>query len=219
MTVDSLRQNLMGDLNALATTAAPGQEAGASVPLLATALLERWTEPHRAYHDTTHLAECLAAYDWVTAGIPAFERLTGRVALWYHDAVYLPGRADNEEASAALAETDLASLRVAPGFIAEVARLIRETAAHDLPAAGAASAWVHDADLWILAAPGPRFDDYCAQVRAEYAVVPDAAYRQGRAAILSALVNRPHLYAEPLPRARWEAAARANVARELARLA
>ena len=76
-----------------------------------------------------------------------------------------------------------------------------------------------DADLWILGAPADRFDEYCRQVRDEYPAVPDDDYRTGRSRILEALVERPHIYATPGARTAWEAAARDNVRRELARLA
>ncbi|MBX3713629.1 MAG: hypothetical protein KF800_16845, partial [Lysobacter sp.] len=59
---------------------------------------------------------------------------------------------------------------------------------------------------------------YCAQVRAEFAHVPGEAYAAGRATILAPLASRPRLYASDLAHRAWTGAARANLARELARL-
>ena len=64
-----------------------------------------------------------------------------------------------------------------------------------------------------------RYEAYVAGVRREYAHVPDAAFRMGRAAVLRSLVDRQHLFSTSHAQARWEAAARANVSRELASLA
>jgi hypothetical protein len=51
-----------------------------------------------------------------------------------------------------------------------------------------------------------------------YSQVPDRLWRAGRAEVLSRLLDRGHLYRTPGARGRWEAAARANLQRELARL-
>ena len=205
------------DVLALAGSAELIPDAAAQAERLGNLVRQRWSQPQRSYHDARHLGECLTAYDLLAdranPGYPL-----GRVALWYHDAVYEPGRADNEAASARLAEADLSELGMPSAPLEQVARLILETTDHALPLAGSPSAWVHDADLWILSAPADRFDAYCAQVRSEYAAVPDAAYRLGRSQILGDLAGRPTLYAEPLARAEWEPRARANLARELARL-
>ena len=53
-------------------------------------------------------------------------------------------------------------------------------------------------------------------MRREYAHVPDAAFRAGRAAVLRDLLAKPHLFHTAYAREHWEAAARANVERELA---
>ncbi len=76
-----------------------------------------------------------------------------------------------------------------------------------------------DADLAILAAPPERYAEYVAAVRREYAHVPDDAFRAGRTAILTGLLDRAHLFHTPYAREHWEAIARANVTREVAGLA
>ena len=60
----------------------------------------------------------------------------------------------------------------------------------------------HDADLWILGAPPDRFDQYCRQVRDEYAWVPDADYAAGRAAVLMPFAASDRLYLTPSA-SRW----------------
>lgn len=62
-------------------------------------VLRRWSEWHPVWHGPGHLRSLLADFADVPAGD---ERDTLRLAALYHDAIYNPLRADNEEASAAL---------------------------------------------------------------------------------------------------------------------
>ena len=75
-----------------------------------------------------------------------------------------------------------------------------------------------DADLAILAAAPERYAEYIADVRREYAHVPDDLFRPGRAAVLGDLLAKPTLFHTAYARREWEARARANVERELASL-
>ena len=193
-----------------------------TVTAMGTRLLRRWTEPARRYHTTTHLVEMFwALEDLEIAGAVDDRGCTvGRVAAWFHDAVYdpraLPGA--NEAASADLARETLRALGFDEQDQHTVARLVEQTAAHDHDGDDPVAAAFHDADLWVLSAPEERFDEYCAQVREEYAHVDDAAYRAGRTAVLEPLLHRDRIY-RTLPALReWEAPARVNLGRELARL-
>jgi predicted metal-dependent HD superfamily phosphohydrolase len=75
-----------------------------------------------------------------------------------------------------------------------------------------------DADLGILAAPRERYDEYVAAVRREYAHLPDDVFQAGRASVLRSLADKPALFHTGFAREQWEAAARANIERELAGL-
>jgi predicted metal-dependent HD superfamily phosphohydrolase len=75
-----------------------------------------------------------------------------------------------------------------------------------------------DADLAVLAGDPARYAAYADAVREEYAHVPDDAFRAGRAAVLSGLLAQQPLFRTPSGQASWEAAARVNVAAELAAL-
>ncbi|MGG5258190.1 HD domain-containing protein [Phycicoccus avicenniae] len=187
-------------------------------------LVHRWSEPHRRYHDLTHLTEVLAAVDALSRSerLGEDDRSVARLAAWFHDAVHA-GATDgaDERGSADLAARSMRALGAGEGVVERVVRLVLDTVEHDVEADGGdrARPVLHDADLWILSAPVTRFDDYCRQVRAEYARVGERDYAAGRTAVLRPFLVRPHVYVTPYARREWEPAARENLARELTRLA
>jgi predicted metal-dependent HD superfamily phosphohydrolase len=179
-------------------------------------LLRRWSEPHRHYHTTSHLAVVLGVID-EHAG-HATDPDAVRLAAWFHDAIYDPHRVDNEEASALLAEATLPALGLPAERVAEVARLVRLTATHD-PAPGDRNGeLLTDADLAVLASPQDAYLAYTAAVRREYAHVSEPQFVAGRAAVLHNLLSLPSLFHVPALRERWEDVARTNLSRELTAL-
>ena len=182
-------------------------------PELRDALLAAYADPARGYHDTQHLTEVLDRLDELP---PAFDRLPVLLAAWFHDGVY-DGRPGAEERSAAWAEDALADSEPALG--SEVARLVRLTEHHRPADDDANGCALSDADLAILAASDERYAEYVAAVRSEYAHVPDEVFREGRRAILTDLLAKPHLFHTAYARERWEARARANLSREVAGMA
>jgi predicted metal-dependent HD superfamily phosphohydrolase len=181
-------------------------------------LLARWSEPHRRYHDGTHLAAVLDVVDLYADLAPHPDRV--RLAAWLHDAVYDPDAAAgaNERDSAVLANDLLTGLGVAPAAAADVATLVALTDGHAAADGDPDGALLCDADLAILAADPDRYAAYAAAIREEYAHVPDDAFRTGRARILRAMLNLPSIYRLPPLRRAWEARARANLTAELASL-
>jgi predicted metal-dependent HD superfamily phosphohydrolase len=179
------------------------------------ALLARWSEPRRRYHDIGHLRDILGYVDVLADHAADADAV--RLAAWYHDAVF-EGRPDDEELSARRAEADLGALGAPAEFIAEVARLIRMTAAHSPVAGDRDGEVLSDADLASLAVSPERYRRNSADIRLEFAHVGDEAFRSGRARVIGALLAAPALYRTPAARERWEQAARANLTAELARL-
>lgn len=180
-------------------------------------LLSRYAETGRHYHDLTHLDEVLRNVDELARFARAPDVV--RLAAWFHDAVYDPHLDDNEQQSALLAESMLAAMRVDAPVVVDVARLVRLTAGHDAAADDPDAAVLCDADLAILASDERRYAEYVAGVRAEYAHVPDDDFARGRTSVLQHLLGQRFLFRTPSAHAAWEAAARANVTAELARLA
>ena len=181
-------------------------------------LIEAYDEPRRGYHALTHLTEVFARIEEIlSSGPDDLDRDAVLLAAWFHDAVY-EDHGDNEERSAVLAERELTGAGADRALVDEVARLVRLTEHHrvldhDLP-----GAVLCDADLAILAADGERYASYVAGVRYEYAAVPYEDFRRGRAQVLRSLLEAPTLFATSYAHEHWEAAARANLTRELADL-
>jgi predicted metal-dependent HD superfamily phosphohydrolase len=179
-------------------------------------LLAAYAEPSRGHHGTGHLRDVLARLDELAAAGTAFDRVPVQLAAWFHDAVY-DGERDAEERSASWAEEALAP-HVDEATLAEVARLVRLTEHHRPQTDDANGCALTDADLSILAAPQERYDQYVTAVRKEYAHLPDEVFAAGRADVLRQLAAKPQLFHTEHGITAWEAAARSNLARELATL-
>ena len=184
---------------------------------LGAQLAASYAHPDRGYHDTRHLAEVLERLQELAVQGEEFDLMAVVLAAWFHDSVY-DGQPDAEKRSAAWAAEALPTL-VEPALVDEVVRLVLLTEQHRPADDDPNGCALSDADLAILAAPAERYAEYVAAVRREYAHVPDADFAAGRAAILRDLLDKPHLFHTAHARASWEAAARANVERELAALA
>jgi predicted metal-dependent HD superfamily phosphohydrolase len=189
---------------------------GLPVSLVAE-LYARYEEPWRRYHDRRHLVAVLAYVDEL-AGL-AGDADAVRMAAWFHDAVYDPGRQDNEAASADLAQELLPAHDVAADQVAEVVRLVRLTAAHDPVDGDANGAVLCDADLAVLGGDPAAYQAYVDRVREEHRGLDDATFAAGRAPVLEALLAQPQLFRTATARERWDAPARRNLAAEIGDLA
>ncbi len=183
---------------------------GAEAVSVGEDLLARWAEPHRRYHNVQHLQAVLAHLDRLgSTSRPV------RLGAWYHDAVYQPGREDNEKASASLARSGLTAIGLEPDVVNEVVRLVHLTASHEVAAVDADGAHLCDADLAVLGSAPPAYESYRRAVRAEYAAVDDDSWRIGRRRVLEHFLDREHIFATETGRRLWERAARANLTAEL----
>lgn len=154
-------------------------------------LRQRFQEPHRFYHNEQHTLDVLArCYEW-PASIPS---PTLVAAALFHDAIYDPTRSDNEAQSAELCRVELTSLRQSEAVIRRATDLIEMTA-HHLPATDDTDAiLLADADLHVLGGTDEEYECYRKAVRAEYAHVPDNAWRTGRVRVMERFLERPRIY-------------------------
>lgn len=168
----------------------------------------RYSEPHRHYHTLAHIEHLLSLLPHASETVLA--------AVWFHDAIY--DGPLNEERSAAFGREALTDLRFAPDEIEQVERMIAATKSHDASGLTTEQAAFLDADLAILGSDRDRYRAYVSEVRQEYAHVPEAMFRAGRAAILRAFLARERIYFTEEFRRRFERQARENMEWELARL-
>lgn len=183
-------------------------------PVLAD-LLTRYAEPHRSYHTLTHIDHCLTELE--QARQLAQNPDAVEMALWYHDTVYNTRAGDNEQKSAELALEVTKNAALSDDFGRQVVNLILSTKHAEAPSDPDVQLLV-DIDLSVLGQPEDKFDEYERQVRKEYEWVPDEMFAEKRSDILSGFLKRPAIYSTQLFRDKYEAQARRNIARSLARL-
>ncbi len=184
------------------------------------AIAAAYAAPPRAYHSLAHVREVIEHYR--AAAIRPGWRQPREVylAICYHDAIYVPGRTDNESLSANLARAHCAQfLSGQPIDVDRVAHLIELTARHGklaLTDLDAEAALFVDCDMAILGADAASFDRYDAAITEEYrGVVPGFVFRFKRRQFLRELLARPRIFLSDYGHARWDAQARLNFRRLL----
>lgn len=195
------------------------QNAPLPLPAEALAALETaYATPPRAYHDFAHVRAVLRHYDTVAAGPGWRQPKEAWLAVLYHDAVYEPGRRDNEERSAQLAVEHIGRWWPGQGIdTARVSELIRLTARHaqlDPSDVDEDAALFLDCDMAILGAPPAEFDAYDRAVAAEYrGHVPAWLFRLNRRRFLKGLLARERIFLSDWFHERYDAQARINLRR------
>lgn len=183
------------------------------------ALRDAYAVPPRAYHHFGHVCETLAHYRVVAREASWAAPVEVWLALLYHDAIYLPGRKDNEARSAELAQAHLRRWPPAGIDASRVAGLIALTARHgaldadDFPRTpeGEDTRRFLDCDMAILGAEPEAFAAYDRAIAEEYRAVPRWLYRRKRRAFFRGLLDRERIFLSDFFLDRLEAAARRNL--------
>jgi predicted metal-dependent HD superfamily phosphohydrolase len=177
-------------------------------PDVFSALVTAYSEPHRHYHTAGHIDDCLARLD--EAAAIADSPAEVELALWFHDAVYKPASAKNEQKSAEWARKFLQSVGAAEDRCARVFRYVMATR-HDADAPEGDATVVVDIDLSILGRAPEVYDQFEQNVRKEYKRVPWPLYRRKRIEILKSFLARRTIYHTDHFRRRYEEQARDNL--------
>jgi len=178
-------------------------------------LVACYSEPHRKYHTMQHLKECFAHLE--TLRLAAERPAEVELAVWFHDAIYETRRKDNEERSAEWARDSALASGLSTASAVHIYDLVMVTK-HNVVVFGRDAEVSVDVDLGILGTEAARFDEYENQVRKEYSWVPWPLYRRERRRVLHEFLSRQTIYCTEHFRASYEAQARHNIARSLARL-
>lgn len=177
-------------------------------------LHQAYTESGRYYHTNTHIADCLAHFQDVRnlANKPA----EIEVALWFHDAIYITRRNDNEKMSAEWARTYLNSEGAEGETVQRIVDMIIATKAHDVLHGDVAL--LVDIDLVILGASETAFKAYDQAIRREYEWVSEEQYRTSRAQILNTFLEQDFIYKTIQFREKYEEQARKNLSQKIKEL-
>jgi predicted metal-dependent HD superfamily phosphohydrolase len=177
-------------------------------------LAAAYSSADRHYHNLDHLHEMFRVAGRLA--LSTDDAGAVQLAIWFHDAVYDPRAKDNESRSADLCVDLLGPIGVPASVLEKVVRLIRATAhATSDPPSDRDTGVLLDADLAILGGTPERYRRYAADIRREYAWVPDGEYRRGRAIVLERFLARPRIYWHELTFEEGEERARANLRAEL----
>jgi predicted metal-dependent HD superfamily phosphohydrolase len=190
-------------------------EAQGSGLSIFTHLAAAYAEPGRAYHNAEHIRDCLIQLDMAREIAHRPDEV--EAAIWFHDAVYLPGAADNEDRSARLAQTALLACAVPLEVSRRVADLVLATRHLTIPREHDGQL-LCDIDLSILGREPEIFDEFERRIRQEYGWVPEPLYRSSRSEVLAGFLRRRAIYQTEPFRQQYEASARANLERTLGEL-
>ena len=177
----------------------------------------------RFYHSRKHLEDVLDKLDWAKTALadagdlkdvplperaPMFDAI--ELALWYHDVVYDPKAKDNEAKSRDRFLADAARYGVPEAIRTDVARMIDVTASHKT-ASRLPEKILCDCDLSILGAPQEQFSEYDANIRKEYAHVPEPLYKSARRHVLGGFLKQKPIFKTRAFQNKCEAQARDNL--------
>lgn len=182
-------------------------------------LIDRYSEPHRAYHNLTHILDCIDELnefdhqykDDLTGipGLPALDRSKLVLAIWYHDAIYDPKAKDNEEKSAEIFTLEAQSAGMSSEAVRDIGDMILATKSHVSEHPN--TSILLDIDLSILGRDPVTFAEYDAQIRAEYDFVPRLIYYPKRYEIMQGFLKRPRLFITDYFHKKYDAQARTNL--------
>ena len=182
-------------------------------PTVLADVLEHWSAPGRFYHAVEHLRRGLEGLDGGGSELGLV-----RLAWFFHDAIYVVGRSDNETLSAEWLDAYARGAGLDEALVRRAADLILFTRDHQ----GATSDdpfWpvMNDIDLAVFAAHRETYDRYADNVWREYAAVaPRQQFVLGRAMFMTAFISRP-IFLTPAMLSR-EPVAHANITAEVERL-
>ena len=191
--------------------AAPG--GGLTPAQVHRELCRRLGGPDRRFHNLNHVEDCLHRFDEVASLLTDPDAV--EIAIWFHDAIYVPSDAKNERLSAELFLAQ--STGAEPAFRRRVCGLILSTR-HQRPACSHDRRFIEDIDLAGFGAPWDEFMRHGALLREEFAAQSDEEYRAGQLNFLRRLAQRRWFFSTDYYRERHETRARENLDRLLAAL-
>lgn len=185
-------------------------------------LFTKYSEPHRKYHDLNHITSCLNSLDSVVPNNVQKDKI--ELAIWFHDAIYIPQNLDNEECSAKLLDGCCSGLESwTKEYLNEVSDMILLTKdAHKLSQYHSRILYKPiefkyflDIDISILGSDENTFNLYCQSIREEYNWVPEEIYKTKRSEILNNYLNMGNIFKTKEFFNKFEQQAKINLEKEI----
>lgn len=177
----------------------------------------QYDAPERAYHNWSHIVDCLDKLYQVKHVITQEDFHKIFFSILYHDVIYNPQAKlqRNEIESAQVAKEALEKLNLPENIIHRVVDLITKTADHNV--SSDIEAYMMDIDMSILWSDWERYLQYSQQVRQEYSSFSNDQYKQGRLHFLQWLLNKKIFYTEYFDK-KYTDQARDNIQKEIVML-
>ena len=166
----------------------------------------------RHYHNLGHLDFLLQALTEVKNSILHWDVII--LAIAYHDFVYRVLKSNNEEKSAEAAALKLPQTGFPRQKIDLCVDMILATQHHQINENNDINFFT-DADLAILGAETPTYQQYLQDIRKEYSVYPDVIYKPGRRKVISHFLEMENIFKTSHFFNRYERQARINLKAEL----
>lgn len=176
-----------------------------------TLLGEQYKETTRYYHNWEHIKAMIKGLYSYPEEIN--DTLSIELAIWFHDAIYVPLRKDNESRSAKFFYEQL-SMYLPIERVRKVMSYIEATKSHSKTTDRDLQVLL-DLDLAILGQPSAIYQSYSQNVREEFSYVPNFLYKKGRKLVLKNFLDRTTIYQTSFFNEKLEEQARKNINQEL----
>ena len=177
-----------------------------------TRLLNKYSAPHRHYHNLNHLESGLQVYFSLYNEIDP----TDFFAWAYHDVIYHPLDSDNENKSAGYFLKDAATL----GFKQwEITDLITDKILETAHTSEENNSLVNDIDLSVLGMDQNQYNHYADLIHQEYVPpLSEEAFTLGRLQVLERFNTKSFIFSESKFRDKFESQAHMNISAEITKL-
>lgn len=177
-------------------------------------LAQLYSQPYRRYHTLDHIDHCLSQLDLASHQMNDPDAV--EIALWFHDAIYVPEAKDNELKSAELF-MDRLGRYVGPDFSQGVYNMILMTTHREIPA-HLDEQFLVDIDLSSFGLPWELFKENGQRVRDELQMISDEDFYPAHLDFLQSLLDRPTFFYTDFFQACYETVARENIRRSMEEL-
>jgi predicted metal-dependent HD superfamily phosphohydrolase len=176
------------------------------------AVLQMYEHLFRTYHNLDHIERMLEVILKYSHFLSKGDYIAVKIAIFYHDCVYVPGFDKNEELSANIAVDHLTHMGAGGKLLTMVPSLIMATKNHEPPPGDVAAAMICDADLYELSTE--RYNTNSYNIWCEFGCPDKDQWDEGRKAFLIKYLSHEKLFHLPNMEDA-ERAARSSMKKEL----